>query len=199
MTGAQKIRPQHHGKTNRTCADHKHRAGACHLCHVDGVQADCQWFDQSAFAKRNVVRQAMAAARADAHIFGVSAGALAQADADAFAADAARVEIGARQMFTAANIRKARKPVAGLPQMFDGVAHLDHFAGKFMAHHRTCRQRHNRLGFGHVQIGAADAAVLHLEDQIDWTRHRIGDRHDGKRPGHFLKYGCAHFISVPSF
>jgi len=104
-------------------------------------------------AEAHAVRQAVAAAGADADIFGVGTMALAKTDRQHLhAAAAAETKIDARRMLAAADHGKTRDPVAGLPQMRDGFADLHHLARKLMAHHRAARQGHDRSGLRHMQV-----------------------------------------------
>ena len=82
MARAEEFRPEHRGKSHRPRADHQHGCAARHARFVDGVQSDRQRLDHRAFAERHAFRQAVSAAGADAHIFGISAGALAETDAE---------------------------------------------------------------------------------------------------------------------
>src|SRR4051812_27837933 len=107
----------------------------------------------------------MRAGGADAHELGIGAVALAQTDANAFFANAeAGAGIAATGTLAAIDVREAGDALASLPQTFDAGTNFHDFAGELVAHNAAAGQRLDRGRFGHVQVGAADAAVLHLEN-----------------------------------
>src|SRR5208282_5779849 len=96
-----------------------------------------QRLDHGAFAERDTVRQAEAAARADLDEFRIGPGALTEPDRNAFAAHPAPArEIEAWRVLAAADVGKAHDAVAAFPLMRRSRAHRRHFAGKLVAHDR---------------------------------------------------------------
>src|ERR1043166_2644951 len=98
---------------------------------------------------------------------------LAQADRKALATQSvAEKEIPARTRVAAADIGKARDAIAGFPAVRGSFAGGDHLAGKFVAHDRAEGQRHDAGRPGHVQVGAADAAIFSLSGSVRAGRAR---------------------------
>jgi hypothetical protein len=140
---------------------------------VDGVQSHRKRLDHRAFTERNIIGQAKAAARSYLHEFRITTRALSKSDGHAFRARAApSAEIDAGRLIAAADERKAGNAIAALPQMRDRFADRHHLAREFMPHHGARRGRHDAGGFRHMQIGTADAAIPHLEDECRADRAR---------------------------
>src|SRR5262249_5351320 len=130
---------------------------------------------------------------ADAHVFGIGAVALTEADSNAFLADAeAGAGSAAAGALAAINVGQAGDALAGLPLAFDGGADLDDLAGEFVAHDAAAGQRLDRGRLGHVQVGAANAAVLNFEDEIGRPAFGVGNCLDNERFARFLEDGGAH-------
>ncbi|MFT3810964.1 MAG: hypothetical protein QM698_13675 [Micropepsaceae bacterium] len=109
----------------------------------------------------------MRAVRADGDVFGI--GAVMLAEADAFRAGAGAeggVAALAGVADAALDIGEAGDALAGLEPALEGGADLDDFAREFVAHHAADGEGRDRMRLGHVEVGAADAAVMDLEQQL---------------------------------
>ena len=64
-------------------------------------------------------------------------------------------------------------------------------AREFMAQNRAVGHDEN-AGVGRVQVGAADAAIVDLENDLPRSGLGLGDVLDGQRSAQFMEYGGFH-------
>ena len=196
MARAEKLRPQHGGEADRSCADDEHGCAARHL-------APCRRRAGRRPAARpsrlrGTRRSPEACSRCSRRCAHTRHRRLATAPSptlNILVQVPRKPKLMHGRMVAAADDGETGQPIARLPQMLDGTADLDHLAGEFVAHDRAERERHGRRRLRHVQVRAADAAILYFQDDVVRARLGIGDRFDDERLGHFLEHGGTHGAS----
>jgi hypothetical protein len=90
-------------------------------------------------------------------------------------------------------IGKRRGHIADLPS---GSAGFHDLAREFMTQNGAVRH-HENAGMGRVQVGAADAAIVDLQNDLPGSGLGLGDVLDGERSAQFVEYGGFHGSILP--
>ena len=154
------------------------------------MMADGERLRRRALAEAEALRQPERIARIDADVLGVSPR-RAEARDDVVGAVDAHAEPALAAALGTGVDRHGRHLVADLPVRARLRAHLDDGPRKLMTEDLSVRH-HERARLGRVQIGAADAAVFDLDQEIAGAHGRLVDLLDRQGIADASEHRCFH-------
>ena len=195
VAGAEEAAPQRDRDADRAGADDQHAIAGLEARLGDRVQPDRERLDQGPLVKAHRIGQPQGGRGADAGVFGIGAGQRrGRAHRDLLAAIGAAG--GAMRAPAATDERLRADPLADAPLAAQLAPDLHHLARELVAHDRAGLERAPAgVAIGAlrpVQIGAADAAGAHFQDQIARARRRVGHVLDHERRARRLEHGGFH-------